>query len=678
MAKDDTIIVKTAVDLKGLSDGISSVSKEIKKAYDSGKFDIGKAVSSGLSKITTPAGIAVSAIAGVTASIVAMTSATIKSSSDLLESSQKMGVSVDTYQRLGYVAGQSGTDIETLSKSMRSLVKAADGTPELFDSIGVSVRDANGQMLSQEELLKNTLLALSAMPESVERSALSLKLLGKSALEIQPMLNAGRESLNAYFDSADTGVTVSNRLAEASDRWSDSLDTVMAIGAKARNEAMTPLIETMANFVELLLEADLNKTPLKFLFDYLNMQGKALSITFDALYKSAEWALKASGAIKKTSAELFDELGKVNEKLNDPDFMKRADVLAQNSLRKKKDELAEELRLTIENEGKILSEKAKTAKIIGGEVPAKTGTTKAKKADAIEPFILDIDSNLWLEQTIKAGAEIGNVLARSAEDNFQKTLSEMDMSWTDYYSAELTSDGSQAEIDRTNSVRDAKISAGIEVFNAATNIADMLTKASISRDERELSSWRQKEQEKISSLNISGRRRAQMEKELDNESKKREAEIQKRKIRAQIAQVWATTAGSVAQIWGNYLAHYSALGATIGIPLASGLAKAATGMLVGTAGVQTGIMAGEISGYAGGGVAGEESRSSNGGDNMLATLRKGERVLNARQQARLDDVLFGSGSIGGGVNITINGDVTDDKLRELEDMILKLKSYGRI
>jgi hypothetical protein len=224
--------------------------------------------------------------------------------------------------------------------------------------------------------------------------------------------------------------------------------------------------------------------------------------------------------------------------------------------------------------------------------------------------------------------------------------------------------------------RQATIQSAIDTAQTLINIGNMVADAAVARDQKELDSWRTKEQEKIDVLNISANRKRQLEKKLAEETIQREKDIAKRRGRIEIASTMANAASSIAQVYANMLAS----GAKFGVPglLAAKIAAvtAAAGIMA-TATAQTAIIASQMNGYASGGmVGGRNARSTRGADDQVATVRTGEMVLNASQQKRLYDTIY-NGAGGGGINITI-GELTGDKLQELEDMLLKLKSYGRI
>lgn len=123
----------------------------------------------------------------------------------------KAGMSVEQYQRMRYVAEQSGTSIEametSLSKLNRTAGDAAAGKNKsvagLMQHLGISVRDTNGQLRSGIDLLPELADAFKRNESPVARARMGMALFGKNYAEILPLLAEGSEGISdnlARFD----------------------------------------------------------------------------------------------------------------------------------------------------------------------------------------------------------------------------------------------------------------------------------------------------------------------------------------------------------------------------------------------------------------------------------------------------------------------------------------------
>jgi len=220
-------------------------------------------VKSGLEGITTAAKSVNGVLAGLgaalsVAGLMAAGKAALDTADDLSKLSQKTGISVESLSLLKPIAEQSGISLEGLAKGMQklatSMVEAAGGSKEqveVFSRLGVSVKDAAGQIRPTEAVLLDLADAFSVMPDGAEKSALAVKLFGKAGVELIPFLNQGRagiEELKQKFK--ELGLEISGDTAKAAEKFNDTLDTVkQALSGIALRvaEAALPALQRLAD-----------------------------------------------------------------------------------------------------------------------------------------------------------------------------------------------------------------------------------------------------------------------------------------------------------------------------------------------------------------------------------------------------------------------------------------------
>lgn len=184
--------------------------------------------------------------------------AALDTADNLSKLSQKTGISVESLSLLKPIAEQSGISLDGLAQGMQKLAttmnEAAGGSKEqveTFSRLGVSVKDAAGQLRPTEAVLLDLADAFSAMPDGAEKSALAVKLFGKSGVELIPFLNQGRagiEQLKLQFKAL--GLEISGDTAKAAEKFNDTLDTVKqalhGIAMKVA-EAALPALQKLAD-----------------------------------------------------------------------------------------------------------------------------------------------------------------------------------------------------------------------------------------------------------------------------------------------------------------------------------------------------------------------------------------------------------------------------------------------
>lgn len=178
------------------------------------------------------------------------------------------GLSTKTLQEYAYMADLVDTDLSTvtgsLSKLTRTMASAQSGTKSAqtaFAQLGVSVTDASGNLRSNEEVFGDVITALGSIANETERDALSMQIFGRSAQELNPLIQAGAETLSAFRQEAqDTGYVLGeeqlNKLGALDDayvRWNNTLDTVkkqIAVGVAPALEKFMEAVQNMVSQID--------------------------------------------------------------------------------------------------------------------------------------------------------------------------------------------------------------------------------------------------------------------------------------------------------------------------------------------------------------------------------------------------------------------------------------------
>lgn len=179
---------------------------------------------------------------------------------DIDENSQKLGISKTAYQELGYVMRQNGMDIDSFKGGMKKLTNtiaaASDGNKaaqESFEQLGVKIKDANGQTRSQEDVMWDTMNAISGMTNQTDKAAMANKMFGKQGSELMPILNGGAKSIEEMRKQAqDLGIVLDDNSINAGAKFADTMQTLkdttnsifMEIGLK-----FMPVLQGLADWV---------------------------------------------------------------------------------------------------------------------------------------------------------------------------------------------------------------------------------------------------------------------------------------------------------------------------------------------------------------------------------------------------------------------------------------------
>ncbi|QIJ42607.1 hypothetical protein G7039_21740 [Rhizobium leguminosarum] len=154
--------------------------------------------------------------------------------SEIHDMAAKLAIGTETLSEYLHVADQAGASGEAFAKGVEKLginaVEASKGNKQLaaaFRSLGVHVKGSGGKLRSAEEILDDTMLALSKIKDPLKRNALAFKVFGKSGVELTKMLADGAEGIKAGREEArKLGIVWSQDAANAADAFGDGVNAL--------------------------------------------------------------------------------------------------------------------------------------------------------------------------------------------------------------------------------------------------------------------------------------------------------------------------------------------------------------------------------------------------------------------------------------------------------------------
>lgn len=152
----------------------------------------------------------VGAVAGLIKGFANATVETAKAADEILTLSSTTGLAADTIQKMNYASELLDVSTETITGSMsrmiRSLNQAQKGTGDAADAfrkLHVNIRDSRGQLKDSETLFYQVIDALGKVRNETERDALAMQIFGRSARELNPLIEAGSSALKELGDEAE-------------------------------------------------------------------------------------------------------------------------------------------------------------------------------------------------------------------------------------------------------------------------------------------------------------------------------------------------------------------------------------------------------------------------------------------------------------------------------------------
>lgn len=197
--------------------------------YESGLQDA-ETKGSGFGKgLVSAAGVGAAAVAAVGTAAIAAGTSLVKGTGDVAaygdnidKMSQKMGISAEAYQEWDAIMQHSGTSIDALKPSMKTLATQAEKGSDAFQKLGISEEEVAS--LSQEDLFAKVITGLQGMEEGTERTYITSQLLGRGATELGALLNTSAEETQKMRDRVhELGGVMSDDAVKASAQFQDTL-----------------------------------------------------------------------------------------------------------------------------------------------------------------------------------------------------------------------------------------------------------------------------------------------------------------------------------------------------------------------------------------------------------------------------------------------------------------------
>lgn len=149
----------------------------------------------------------------------------------ILDLQQITGLSTDSIQKWKYAVEQAGGNFDSFisivsrfTNKLPEVIKGGTGSSRAFSQLGISLKDASGNVRSMDDLFPDMIQALRGIENLTMRNAIAQDLFGKSLEELAPVLGMTQEELDAMFKKAqNTGAVLSTDALNAADEFRQSM-----------------------------------------------------------------------------------------------------------------------------------------------------------------------------------------------------------------------------------------------------------------------------------------------------------------------------------------------------------------------------------------------------------------------------------------------------------------------
>ena len=219
--------------------------------------------------------------------------------------SQKMGMTAEAYQEWDAVMQHSGTSMETMKSSMKTLANAAQTGNDAFKELGITEKDL--QTMNQQDLFEATIAGLQKVDDTTQRTYLAGQLLGRGATELGALLNTSAEDTQAMRDRVhELGGVMSDEAVKNSAAFKDSLQDLQTSFSGVKNSVVSEMLPSFTSIMDGLSSLVIGEEGAKEKITE-GMQGIVTNIT-EAMPQLMEGFSTIAEAIMEVAPELIGSL----------------------------------------------------------------------------------------------------------------------------------------------------------------------------------------------------------------------------------------------------------------------------------------------------------------------------------------------------------------------------------
>lgn len=267
---------------------------------------------------------------------------TVDNLDELSKSAQKVGITTEELSKLAYAGELADVSLETLTSSLGKLTKAqaaaldtSSKTAEVFDALGIAVKNADGSLRSSSEVLGDFAQRFQELGGSPEAVAAGFQIFGRSFQELIPLLKDGRQGIQDAGDELQRfGGVISTEAGQAAEEFNDNLTRLKtqfsAIFAQIAQQLLPTLVKLSEDLGDLAKSGNLAQNATTLLsaalevgVGILNLYNKAVdntAIAIEQAVKSYEgWTeiTRNLGSLGFASGSVVDGINKIRDATNE-------------------------------------------------------------------------------------------------------------------------------------------------------------------------------------------------------------------------------------------------------------------------------------------------------------------------------------------------------------------------
>jgi hypothetical protein len=225
---------------------------------------------------------------------------TINQMDELSKAAQRASLPTEEFSKLAYAGELADVSIQDLQASLGRLAKAqADAEKStstqgrIFDALGISTKNAEGNLRSTYEVFLDFADAFQEYQGSPEIVAAGLNIFGRSFQNLIPLLKDGSEGLKAAgIEAEQLGLVLSTEAGQQAEQFNDDLtrlkSSLTGLWREVAAQVLPQLVQLSGEFVQAAKEGDVMKHAADGIAESLRALAQTASLFVNLLSKLGE------------------------------------------------------------------------------------------------------------------------------------------------------------------------------------------------------------------------------------------------------------------------------------------------------------------------------------------------------------------------------------------------------
>ena len=185
------------------------------------------------------------------------------------DTAERTGISRERFQELGFAAKLTGSSSEALAGALQKMninvgaaTKGSKELKDMFAGLGINLKDSTGKLKSTDQQFDMFVDRISKIKNPALQAQAAVKIFGKSATELLPLIRSGGAGIKEMADEARRlGIVLSDDAVRDGEAFGDILDTLKASVSGVGNIIGTALVPELSKMSTWLIETIVKYRP---------------------------------------------------------------------------------------------------------------------------------------------------------------------------------------------------------------------------------------------------------------------------------------------------------------------------------------------------------------------------------------------------------------------------------